>query len=70
MNKYMHLIEGKPAKFDGEMISFVCDGVRLDELLVDSLAQIRREQRASREYRERLAMCWMDYDYLRVKVNP
>lgn len=68
--KYMHLIDGKPAYFDGDQLVYAGHGVRLDELLVDSLHEIRQQRGASQRFRYKLK----DYDdqgysYLRVRVS-
>lgn len=49
--KYMHLIDGEPARFDGEQICYA-DKRRFPVKLVDSLIQIRKEQRKSKAYRK------------------
>lgn len=54
--RYMHTIEGQPGFFDGEQVCFMCpcSQRRRDvNLVCTSLEQIRREQAASTEYRER-----------------
>lgn len=66
--KYMHLLNGEPAYFDGEMICFARHGVPAARLIVDSLDEIRAQQRASREYREAMDFDIHEYSYLR--VNP
>lgn len=76
---YIHLIEGRPAYFDDSMQMLVLAGGRwarstpLSRLLRPSLAAIRREQRASLDYRiaRRFATeaeAWR-YSYLLVLVD-
>lgn len=67
MNKYMHMIDGEPAFFDGNMICYAKNGLRLDKLLCDSLEQIRSEQQASIAYRKKRGCPFMHYGYLRVR---
>jgi len=69
---YLHTINGHLAFFDGEQICYVAHGqTALREVLRPDLATIRREQRASVEYRRRELGCasdnGSDYDYLRLR---
>lgn len=66
---YMHTLDGRPATYvPGTQICFV-DG-RHKARLVPSLAQIRRERRASGEWRERRGYRDDgDYDYVLVEVD-
>lgn len=69
--KYMHTINEIPARYvPGEQICFVNHHGNFIGKLVDSLAQIRKEQRASVKWRK--DKCWglenFKYDYIRVEV--
>ena len=52
MNAYMHTIDGRPAFMSDGQICFVRDGFRLDEIFVDSLATIRKQQKQSCDFRK------------------
>lgn len=72
MNKYIHTLGGKPAYFDRQLW-YANQGVSLDKLLVDDLQTIRRQEKASAEWRKSQGM-QPDYgtgftiSYLRVKL--
>lgn len=70
MNKYIHLLDGKPAFFDGEQLCFADNRRHLNELLVDSLRTIRKHWYLSNEFRRSLGYLSerTRYSYLRVKV--
>lgn len=68
-NKYMHLIDGRPGYFAQSMIWHCRDGVLIEEILVDSLKEIRKQQAASNEHRFLLGLQMSSYSYLRVKVS-
>lgn len=55
---YMHTLNGEPARFDGEQIIYARS--RRPVPLATSLAQIRREQRATRAFRRRIGIAWLD----------
>ncbi len=59
MTKYMHTLNGKPASFfGGEQICFAGDrGGKIK--LVNSLKQIRKEQKITKKFREKMG--WDDY---------
>jgi hypothetical protein len=70
---YMHLLDGAPGTFDGEQICFAATGAhsgrRSGALLVPTLAQVKREQRESARYRQRLGLGVLgDYSYVRVEA--
>lgn len=67
-SRYMHLLDGHPACFDGDMICYARSGMKLDELFLDSLDAIRKQQLASAEYRRfhGLNLLHHTYEYLRV----
>lgn len=70
MNKYMHLIDSRPAFYDGEQICFANDGTTTSELFVDSLKRIRKEKRMTIDFRTKCGFELIDdYSYLRVKVD-
>ena len=50
MKKYMHTLSGRPGLFDGQIVH-AGKSIRLTDL-VDSLEQIRKEQKLSKKYRE------------------
>lgn len=70
-NKYMHLLEGHPAFFDGDQICFAGRGCLLSSMLRDSLTQIRKEQKLSDAFRKEHG--WRDfktgYGHLRIKID-
>jgi hypothetical protein len=66
MTKYMHTIDGKPGTFNGYQICFArFNGP--DNVLTDSLQQIRKEQQLTIRNRERdrLDVDADRYDYFR-----
>jgi hypothetical protein len=51
--KYMHTLDGCPATFDGEIVVFLARRAgKLQNILRDSLYQIRREQEASIQWQQ------------------
>lgn len=46
-SRYMHTLDGRPAQFNGEQLVYRTRSVRL----VPTLAQVREEQAASRDFR-------------------
>jgi hypothetical protein len=46
---YMHTLDGHPAAYDGRQVHFMTHG---DALLVDSLKELRAQQKASALWRE------------------
>lgn len=68
-NKYMHLIDGRPAIYykDGQ-ICFMRHGDKI--ILCESLRQVRKEQAASYNWRIKIGYrdIESDYGYLRVRV--
>ena len=71
MNRYMHLLDGKPAYFDGEQLVYASrfdSYMTAERLFVNDLRTIRRQQQQTMEYRSSLR--WEPtgmYDYLRIK---
>lgn len=68
MNKYMHTIDGMPAQFDrcGDQISFAGAGpIRLEP----DLKTIRKQQKASREWRAKQGWQSPKYSHKLVKVS-
>lgn len=67
-SKYMHLIRSRPARYyEGAQICYMTNGSELR--LADSLAQIRREQKASAAWR--LKKGYSDaneYGHIRVRI--
>ncbi len=68
--KYMHLIEKEPARFSGEQICYAGNrGFKIE--LLDSLKQIIKEQKLSKEFRE--SQGWKEkdlrYGYALVEVE-
>lgn len=53
MNLYMHTIDGKLGFMSGGQICFIRDGIRMNQLFVDSLETVRKQQKQSVEYREK-----------------
>ncbi len=69
MKKYMHLLNGRPALFEDQIVFAGKNGMRLSKM-ADSLVQIKKEQRLSRVYRS--SRGWDDdgifvYDYVLIK---
>ena len=64
---FIHTINGLPAQYyEGEQI---CYGMRRSGVkTVDTLAQIKKEQRATSKYRKKLGYDshLLDYDYMRI----
>ncbi len=71
MNKYMHLCCLQPGYFDGDQICLGFRNIKMSELLVNSLQQIRREQRATKKYREFMGfeVAPTDYSYILIKMD-
>lgn len=71
-NRYMHLLDGKPAYFIAEygvqMIFHALNGVPADALLVPDLKTIRAQQAKAIEYRDKRGLHPQDYSYLRIKT--
>ena len=67
---YMHTINGRPAYYnDGEQIVYLLKyhRVKFEDMFVDSLAVIRRQQTLSNQWRaERGYEVEQDYDYVRI----
>jgi hypothetical protein len=54
-NKYMHTLDGAPARYvEGDQIYFLRDGMRFDDVVVDSLATIKKQQRLHKQRRKGL----------------
>lgn len=54
MKKYMHTLNGKPAYYvKREQIVFAHNDVKLSELFVNDLRTIRRQQKASQQWRQK-----------------
>lgn len=70
MNKYIHLIDGRPAYYlPGQQVYFAGHGVKIHQFLVDDLPTIRKQQMLSRRFRrDRGFEHHMEYGYLRIKV--
>jgi hypothetical protein len=67
---YMHMLNGKPAFYDGCQIAYAGHGLRIPDHLRSSLAVIRKEHQKSYLWREKQG--WADnlhYGYSRVKVG-
>ena len=65
---YLHTLDGQPADFSGEQVCYAVHYGKPNKLAT-SLKQIRREQQASREYRERIGFendC--EYGYRRYSI--
>lgn len=67
---YMHLIDGKPAKFDrwednGEKCGQICyaDNIAMSDMM-PSLRAIRREQKLSSDWRKSKGFTTMGYGYM------
>lgn len=76
-NLYMHTIDGKPAMYmPKQQIVFVSkyNRISFEEMFVDSLSTIKRQQKASRKWREdnNMGLDLPDrYGYLRIqRVEP
>lgn len=72
MKKYIHLMRGKPAYYEeGEQVVFAPNGVKLDELLVDSLPKIRKQWEKSEAWRvkQNLTLSDWNHSYLRVEIE-
>ncbi len=71
MDKYMHTIAGKPASFTGEQITYA--GSRYNHIkLLDSLKEIKKEQRLSMKFREEFfgeKNSYLEYGYCIVEVE-
>jgi hypothetical protein len=69
---YVHTIDDMPARFDGEQICYVSThpNGRFHARPVPDLATIRREQRASIQYRKRNGFSDSagEYGYVRVEL--
>lgn len=59
---YMHTLNGKPAAFDGNQISYATFHGK-PNALAESLQQIRSEQRASAAYRRRMGFTGYKMEY-------
>ena len=68
--KYIHLINGEPAIFDGEQICFARHGMPLALMLRDSLDEIRENQKASYRYRVQNGFTLEGFEYSYLRVNP
>ncbi len=71
-NYYLHTLDDKPAYFDGRQICFCFQGGdhRSRQRLVRDLKQIRKEQEASRRWRDEMGYensVWR-YGYVRVSL--
>lgn len=65
MSKYMHTIDGRPATFDGYQICYATFYGK-PNILADSLAQIRKEQKLTERNRKADGYETIgDYGYLR-----
>lgn len=69
--KYMHTIDGEPARYNkGEQICYLNNYGKFIGKLVDSLHQIRKEQKLSNKWREEQGCSLIfDYGYVRVEIN-
>lgn len=72
---YMHTLDGKPAYFDGEQIVYaeLRDHWQDDYsvcVLRTSVDQIRKDQEASRKYREKSRWDVGEYDFVIVSTQP
>ncbi len=68
MNKYMHLLNGSPAYFDGSMIGYACNGAKLSDILVDKLGDIHTHRGISNTFRRKRGWEPQKYSYWRVRV--
>lgn len=67
--KYMHLLDNQPAFFDGDQICYAKQGISDKRLFVDSLDQIRREQRATIDYRAANSFGHEGFTYCYLRVT-
>lgn len=65
---YLHTMEGEPAYFDGDQIVFVSRG-RHAAVLVDSLATIRKQIRATEQFRLRHGFSFDPEEHCYVRVR-
>lgn len=72
MIKYLPTVDGKPARFDGEQLCYVStySRGRSQAVLLDSLAEVRKQIKASQKYRDDMGFRPdMRYGYVRVEVQ-
>lgn len=66
--KYMHLIDNCPGRFSGKQICYAGEkGFKVT--LVNSLKQIKKEQKLSKEFRESQGWCDTSYSYVLVEIK-
>lgn len=68
-NRYIQTINGQLAFYSGEQICYAHSGMELDDLLLTSLTEVRKQQRSSRAWR--LSKGYgdtNDYGYIRLSV--
>jgi hypothetical protein len=71
VNKYMHLIDGQPAYFHepDRRLYVAHSGITPDQLFVDDLQKIRRQQELSQAKQFARGGAALRLSYLRVKVK-
>lgn len=65
---YLHTWNGLPAYFDGEQILPAFKSSKRPQPLVESLAQLRREQQLAMQYRASRDWPALKLDYVRVSL--
>lgn len=60
--RYMHIINGRPAAYDGHQVCYLTS--RFRNPLRDTLDEIRREQRASAKWRQERGYSPTTYDHI------
>lgn len=67
-NVYMHTMDFRPAYFNGEQLVHAYRGMPLDDLLVNSLKEIRQQQKKATEFRRSHGWDADGYGYMLFKV--
>ena len=70
INKYMHLLNGRPAFYDGQQVCFTGSQIKFSEL-ADSSGQIHKEYRLSENWRidNKLTPYEWEHSFLRIKLD-
>lgn len=66
---YMHTLNGKPATFSGDQICYAAPSKKYPATLATSMAQIRRERRATERFRRRHGFWSVNDSYKHVTVS-
>ena len=68
MNKYMHLLEGRPAYYDGDQVCFAVGTIKVTELC-SSLEELKEQYRLSENWRIDKNLTPYDYIHSWIKIK-